>query len=97
MRLTSTLAAIRPESLAISFLFSFRNPTHEAHAASILRQRLPDLPLSLSSEILPEYREYERTATTVINAYVQPPVARYLARLDSALKSLSTGSGRGCS
>ncbi len=82
-------AAERPESLAIAFLFSFRNPAHEQRTAEILRQRLPDLPLSSSSEILPEYREYERTATTVINAYVQPPVARYLTRLDSALAELS--------
>lgn len=74
-----------PESLAICFLFSFRNPAHEARAAELLRTRLPNLPLSLSSEVLPEYREYERMATTVINAYVQPPVARYLQRLDDAL------------
>lgn len=83
----------RPESLAISFLFSFRNPQHEQRAAALLRQHLPDLPLSLSSEILPEYREYERTATTAINAYVQPPVARYLARLDNALKQQGASQG----
>ncbi len=75
------------ESLAIVFLFSFRNPTHEQRAADILRNRLPDLPISLSSAILPEYREYERTATTVINAYVQPLVARYLERLQRSLGS----------
>jgi len=85
--------AARPESLAICFLFSFRNPTHERRAAELLRQQLPDLPLSLSSEILPEYREYERTATTVINAYAQPPVARYLERLDSALAGLGASAG----
>ncbi len=74
-----------PESLAICFLFSFRNPAHEARVAELLRVRLPDLPLSLSSQVLPEYREYERMASTVINAYVQPPVARYLQKLDRAL------------
>lgn len=73
------------ESLAIVFLFSFLDPTHEQRAASLIRDHLPDLPLSLSSDILPEYREYERTATTVINAYVRPLVARYLHRLDEAL------------
>ena len=74
------------ESLAIVFLFSYRNPAHEQRAAAAdCRHLLPDLPISLSSEILPEYREYERTATTVINAYVQPLVARYLARLEQAL------------
>lgn len=73
------------ESLAIVFLFSFRNPTHEQLAAARLRHLLPSLPISLSSEILPEYREFERTSTTVINAYVQPLVARYLARLEQSL------------
>lgn len=84
-RLAAELAQSDVQSLAIVFLHAFRNPDHERRAAVILRERLPDLPLSLSSEILPEYREYERTATTVINAYVQPLVARYLARLDKAL------------
>ncbi len=73
------------ESLAIAFLFSFRNPVHEERAAELIRAIAPDLPISLSSDILPEYREYERTSTTVINAYVQPLVARYLARLEQAL------------
>ena len=79
------LAASDVESLAVVFLFSFRNPDHEHRAAAILRARCPDLPISLSSAILPEYREYERTATTVVNAYVQPLVARYLGRLATAL------------
>ncbi len=89
---TSTLPALLThlqaegvESLAIVLLFSFRNPIHEQQLAAWIRQHLPDLPLSLSSEILPEYREYERTTTTVINAYVQPLVARYLQRLARAL------------
>lgn len=73
------------ESVAVVLLFSFRNPAHEQRVATLLRHQLPDLPLSLSSEILPEYREYERTTTTVINAYVQPLVARYLHRLEHAL------------
>jgi len=73
------------ESLAIAFLFSFRNPAHEQRAAELVRAIAPDLPISLSSDILPEYREYERTSTTVINAYVQPLVARYLTRLEQAL------------
>lgn len=73
------------ESLAIVFLFSYRNPNHERRAAEVLRTLLPELPISLSSDILPEYREYERAATTLINAYVQPLVAAYLARLHDAL------------
>ncbi len=83
--LADQLRANGAESLAIVFLFSFRNPSHEQRAAAALRRTLPDLPISLSSDILPEYREFERTATTVINAYVQPLVARYLARLAAAL------------
>jgi N-methylhydantoinase A len=74
------------ESLAIVFLFSFQNPTHERQAAELIRMICPDLPLSLSCAILPEYREYERTATTVINAYVQPLVGTYLKRLSSAIE-----------
>ena len=84
-RVASQLADAQVESLAIVFLFAFRNPTHEARSAAIIQAQLPDLPISLSSAILPEYREFERTATTVINAYIQPLVARYLGRLEDAL------------
>lgn len=73
------------ESVALVFLFSFLHPDHEHQAAAWLKAQLPDLYLSVSSQLLPEYREYERTATTVINAYVQPLVARYLGRLKKAL------------
>lgn len=89
--MAETLRTAGIESLAIVFLFSFRNPTHERRAAELLHAALPDLPLSLSSEILPEYREYERTATTVINAYVQPLVARYLSRLEQTLAAQLPG------
>jgi N-methylhydantoinase A len=84
------LAAENVESLAIVFLFAFRNPSHEERAAELLRAHLPHLPISLSSAILPEYREVERTATTVINAYIQPLVARYLHRLGGALAGSQT-------
>ena len=83
--LAERLHTAKIESLAIVFLFSFRNPAHEVRAAELLHAALPKLPISLSSDILPEYREYERTATTVINAYVQPLVARYLTRLEQTL------------
>ena len=87
-RTAEQLAASAPESLAICFLYSFRNPRHEQLAADILHRSLPDLPISLSSDILPEYREYERTATTVINAYLLPLVGRYLQRLTGKLVDL---------
>jgi len=77
------------ESVAIAFLFSYQNPEHENRAAEIVREVLPDVPVTLSSALLPEYREYERTATTVVNAYVRPQVARYLDRLDEALGARS--------
>lgn len=73
------------ESLAIVFLFSFLNTHHEEEAARVLRDKLRGIHISVSSVLLPEYREYERTATTVINAYVQPLVANYLARLKASL------------
>jgi N-methylhydantoinase A len=69
------------ESVAVCLLFSFLHPEHEQAVAAYLRQARPDLHVSLSVDILPEYREYERTATTVINAYVAPLMARYLRRL----------------
>ena len=77
--------AAAPQSLAVCFLHSFRNPQHERRAAQILRRACPNLVVSLSSDILPEYREYERTATTVINAYLLPLVGSYLEHLTDAL------------
>ena len=67
------------ESVAISLLFSFLHPEHEERIAESLGAL--DVPLSISSRILPEYREYERTSTVVINAYLQPLMGRYLRRL----------------
>jgi N-methylhydantoinase A len=83
--LAQHLAAANVESVAVVFLFSFQNPEHERRAARILRRHLPGIPISLSSDILPEYREYERTSTTVINAYLQPVVGRYLDHLSTAV------------
>ena len=73
-------------SVAVALLFSYRNPVHEKALARVLRRHLPGVPISLSSELLPEYREYERTATTTVNAYVRPLVAGYLERLEKALE-----------
>jgi len=69
------------ESVAVCCLHAYRNPSHEQAIAQALRRALPDLPLSLSHEILPEVREFERTSTTVVNAYVMPLVRRYLEDL----------------
>ncbi|PQJ35547.1 5-oxoprolinase [Salinibacter sp. 10B] len=88
-RLGDTLAEQNVESIALVFLFSYLNSTHEERVAQLLREALPDVPITRSSALLPEYREYERTATTVVNAYVRPQVARYLRRLDDELGSRS--------
>src|SRR5579864_8996219 len=68
-----------PQSIAISFLFSFANPSNEQSVADALQSLA--VPLSISHEILPEFREYERTSTVVINAYLQPVMQSYLENL----------------
>ncbi|MFC0384395.1 hydantoinase/oxoprolinase family protein [Muricoccus vinaceus] len=73
------------ESLAIGFLHAFVNPVHERRAAEIVRGEWPGLPVSLSSEVSPEMREWERFSTTAANAYVQPLMATYLGRLRDGL------------
>src|SRR5579863_6802644 len=74
--LTSKVASQHPESIAISLLFSFANPKNELVVADALESL--DVPFSISHQILPELREYERTSTVVINAYLQPVMQRYL-------------------
>lgn len=78
-RLVRKLKQAKVEAIAISLLFSFLHPEHEERIAAALAEL--DVPLSISSRIHPEYREYERTSTVVINAYLQPLMGRYLARL----------------
>jgi N-methylhydantoinase A len=79
--LVDKLRKARPESISISLLFSFVNPEHEKRIAAALA--IIGVPLSVSHQILPEYREYERTSTVVINAYLQPLMGRYLTRLSN--------------
>ena len=78
------LAAAGVTSVAIVFLHSFKNPTHERRVRDIAAEVAPDLFVSLSSDVLPEVREYERTVATVLNAYVRPNIGRYLSALESA-------------
>jgi 5-oxoprolinase (ATP-hydrolysing)/N-methylhydantoinase A len=75
------------ESVAVSFIHSYINPSHEQRAAEVLGEVLGDAAVSVSHRIAPEMREYERTSTTVANAYVQPLVARYLVGLEAGLRS----------
>jgi len=74
------------ESVAVSLLFSFVNPLHERRVAEIVREELPGAQVSVSHEILPRAPEYDRTSTTVVNAYIAPRVTAYLARLVSGLR-----------
>ena len=79
------------ESVAVCLLHSYANPDHERYIAQVLRERAPHLILTMSSELLPEMKEYERTSTTVINGYVRPVVERYLGRLADGLQNLGIG------
>ncbi|NNL76114.1 MAG: hydantoinase/oxoprolinase family protein, partial [Desulfobacterales bacterium] len=76
------------ESLAVCLLNSYENPLHEREIKEIIHQEAPDLSLSTSFEVLPQIREYERTCTTVTNAYVKPITAKYLTKLSTRLASL---------
>ena len=84
--LVPTLKREGVESLAVGFMHAFVNPAHERRVRDILAEELPDVPVSLSSEVSPEMREWERFSTTVANAYVQPLMARYLSRLADELR-----------
>ena len=81
------------EALSVSLINSYANSEHEQRIGEIAAEELPGIAVSLSSSVLPELREYERTITTVANAYVQPQVARYVANLESQLKN-SGASGK---
>jgi N-methylhydantoinase A len=89
-RLLDQVVACEPESVAVALMHAYANPAHERLVAEALASRFPSATVSLSSEVLPQIREYERTSATVLNAYVQPIVRRYLAALADGLKA------RGC-
>jgi len=82
------LIADRIEAVAVCLLHSYANPAHEQAIGAAIRARLPDLAISLSSEVLPEIREFERASTTVANAYVVPVLARYIANLEHAFAAI---------
>jgi N-methylhydantoinase A len=74
------------ESIAVCLLHAYVNPAHEREAAAVMRELCPEIPFSLSSDVLPEYREYERSSTTAINAFVAPGMSRYLAAMAERLR-----------
>ncbi len=84
--LADTLKAKSIEAIAVGFLHSYANPAHERRAGEILARKLPHVRISLSSEVCPEVREYERFSTTCANAYVQPLMADYLERLRTRME-----------
>ena len=84
--LVAALKATRVDAVAISLLFSFLNPEHEQRLAARLRAALPQVPVYLSSEVLPEIKEFERTSTTAVCAYAGPILASYLQRLDQVTR-----------
>ncbi len=84
------LEAEQIEAVAVCFLHSYINAAHEQRVGELLRQRFPDMPITLSSDLCPEIREYERMSTACANAYVQPLMAGYLRRLEHGLHALGT-------
>ena len=79
------------ESLAVCFLFSFVDPRHERQVAEAVREAFPDMYVSLSHEVLPQIKEFDRVSTTVVNSYVGPVFSRYLLDLQDRLGALSPG------
>ena len=85
--LIAELKTARVDAIAVSLVFSFLNPEHERRLGARLRAALPDAPVYLSSDVLPEIKEFERTSTTAVCAYVGPILASYLARLEEVTRS----------
>ena len=79
-RVTAAVRALAPEAIAIAFLFAFRHFEHERKLTAVLREALPAIPIAASHEVLPVFREYERTSTTVAEAYLRPKVGAYVAK-----------------
>src|SRR6185503_2412090 len=84
-RAVDALLAEKVEAIAVCLLHSFTNPAHELMIRDLVRDKAPGLPCSVSCEVLPEIKEYERTSTTVVNAYVMPVVSNYLKALRKGL------------
>jgi 5-oxoprolinase (ATP-hydrolysing) len=89
-RLARRLRKTDIKAIAVCLLHSYLYPEHEERLGAIFREEMPDVPVSVSSEILREQQEYERTATTVVNAYVRPVMSIYLAQIERGLKDIGT-------
>ncbi|HEV8617657.1 MAG TPA: hydantoinase/oxoprolinase family protein [Methylomirabilota bacterium] len=84
-RLCEQMRESRAEAFAVCLLFSYANPAHERRLGDALARAFPGVPVSLSSDVVPEYREFERFSTTVFNAYIRPLMERYLESLEKTL------------
>jgi N-methylhydantoinase A len=84
--LVPRLRELGVQSVALAFLHAYANPEHEQRAAALLKAAMPELAITLASEVCPEVREYERTSTAAANAYVQPLMEGYLGRMAAALR-----------
>src|SRR6185437_10382809 len=83
------------DTLGVCFLHSYANPEHEDRMAAVLAREHPNAVISLSSQVLPEYREYERSMTTLVDAAVKPRVSRYLASIAERLEQVGGTDGGG--
>ena len=90
-KLIDHLATLNLDAVAVLFLHSYRNPTHEQMVRARLKKRLPNLFVSISSDLSQEYREFERTSTVVANAYIGPRVDRYLGEIEDKLLQVNFG------
>ena len=90
-RVLDELAAASVDAVAVCLLFSFVTPDHELKLGQALKEHLPDLAVSLSHDVLPVHREFERTSTTVINALAKPLMGRYLERISRTLERRGSG------
>ena len=94
-QVAAAIAGAGVDGVAICLLFSFLNPDHERRLAAAIREAAPGLHLSVSSEVQPEFREYERMSTTVLNAYLQPQVTLYMERLGQAIREIAPAAAIG--
>src|ERR687884_487410 len=85
------IRALGVESVAICFLYAFLHPEHERRAAEIVQEKCPGVWVSASSVVLPQFREFERSMATVLNAYVTPHVSRYLRTVSERLAGVGSG------
>src|SRR5213080_5615109 len=91
VRVVAAVRALAPEALAVALLFAFRHAEHERRLVAALHEALPDVPVVASHQVLPVFRELERTSTTTVEAYLRPKVSAYLGRLEREVRARGIG------